>query len=79
MIDSVQPGLTIPVLEKPQLLDANFEFQFQTQSGQTYRVQESSNMVDWTTIETITGTDLRRIFRHPNAPSNGNFYRVVTP
>lgn len=79
MIDSVQPGLTIPVLEKPRLLDANFEFQFQTQSGQTYRVQESSNLVDWTTIQTLTGTDLPLIFRHSNAPSDGNYYRVVTP
>ena len=79
IIDSVQPGLSFTVLENPRFFEDNFEFQFQTQSGQTYRVQQSSNLVDWTTIQTITGTDLPAIFRHPNAPADANYYRVATP
>jgi len=78
-IDAVQPPVIAPVITNAKHIGANFEFNFQTQPGRTYRVLESSNLVNWSTRLSISGTQLPTVFRHTNAPPAGNFYRVVTP
>ncbi len=78
-IDSVQPGLTAPVLSDPQRIGADFQFHFPTQPGVSYRVLGSTNLTDWTTLQTLNATNSTALFRHTNAPASGNFYRVVTP
>jgi thiol-disulfide isomerase/thioredoxin len=79
MIDSVQPAIAIPTLNNAQRIGSDFEFNFQTQAGRSYRVLGSTNLVNWTTLQTLNGSTNVTTFRHTNPPPAGNFYRVVTP
>ena len=54
------------------------EFAMQTQPGRSYRVQGSTNLIDWTTLRTVTGASNAVLFSDTNAPSS-RFYRAVTP
>ena len=79
LIDAVQAPVPAPELSAARRLGADFEFTLQTQAGRSYRVQGSTDLVDWTTIRTITGTNSPVIFRDTNAPPERRFYRAVTP
>ena len=79
VIDSVQPAIAIPTLNNARRIGADFEFNFQTQIGRTYRVLGSTNLLNWTTLRTLNGSTNATTFRHTNASSARNFYRVVTP
>jgi len=79
VIDSVQPAIAIPTLNNARRIGADFEFNFQTQPGRSYRVLGSTNLVNWTTLQTLNGSTNATTFRHTNAPPARNFYRVVTP
>ncbi len=79
IIDTVQLGVSVPTLIAPRRDGADFEFSFQTEPGRSYRVQVSPNLVDWTTIRTVSGSTNATVFRHTNVPTSATFYRVVTP
>jgi thiol-disulfide isomerase/thioredoxin len=79
IIDSVQPAIIAPVLSNAQWIGADFQFDIPTQAGRTYRVQGSTNLASWTTLQTVNATNSSTVFRHTNAPAAGQFYRVVTP
>lgn len=79
IIDSVQPAIAIPTLNNARRIGADFEFNFQTQPGRSYRVLGSTNLSSWTTLQTLNGSTNVTTFRHTNAPPARNFYRVVTP
>ena len=79
IIDTVQPPLLAPLMTNAKRIGADFEFNFQTQPGRSYRVQGSTNLTSWTTLKTISGTNIPTVFRHTNAPPAQQFYRVVTP
>ncbi len=42
-------------------------------------VQGSTNLIDWTTLRTVTGSTNAIVFRDTNAPPARRFYRAVTP
>ena len=79
IIDSVQPGIAAPTLNNARRIGADFEFNFQTQPGRSYRVLGSTNLSNWTTLQTLNASTNATTFRHTNAPPARNFYRVVTP
>ena len=79
VIDTVQPSVPRPTLSAPRRIGLDFEFTMNTQTGRTYRVQASTNLVNWTTIRTITGSANPIAFRDTNAPPTRRFYRAVTP
>lgn len=79
IIDSVQPPMVPPQLTGARRVGADFEFNFQTQPGRTYRVLGGTNLVGWTALRTNAGTTNLTTFRHTNAPAPQYFYRVVTP
>lgn len=79
IIDSVQPPIAIPTLNNARRIGADFEFNFQTQIGRTYRVLGSTNLLNWTTLQTLNGSPNTTTFRHTNTQPARNFYRVVTP
>ncbi len=79
IINTVQPAIIAPQLNNPHRIGADFEFNFQTQPGRSYRVLSSTNFVSWTTLQTLNGSTNPSTFRHTNAPPASNFYRVVTP
>ncbi len=78
-IDTVQPPVVPPQLTNAKRIGANFEFNFQTQPGRTYRVLGSTNLTNWTALSTNASSTNLTLFRHTNAPTARNFYRVVTP
>jgi thiol-disulfide isomerase/thioredoxin len=78
-INAVQPPVMAPALSNARLLGADFEFNFQTQPGRTYRVLGSTDLMNWTSLGTHAGSTNLTTFRHTNAPPAGHFYRVVTP
>ena len=79
IIDTVQPPVSRPQLDAARRVGADFEFALQSQPGRTYRVQGSTNLVDWTTLRTVTGSTNAIVFRDTNAPPARQFYRAVTP
>jgi hypothetical protein len=79
LIDSVQPANVAPVLSQAQRVGNDFQFNFATQAGRSYRVLGSTNLASWATLQTIAATNGSALFRHTNAPAAGQFYRVVTP
>ncbi len=78
-IDAVQPAVIAPVITNPKRVGANFEFNFQTQPGRIYRVLGSTNLTIWTALSTNASSTNLTLFRHTNAPTARNYYRVVTP
>jgi thiol-disulfide isomerase/thioredoxin len=79
IIDTVQPAIIPPQLTAPVRNGTNFEFTFPTQTNRTYRVQASTNLINWTTLRTNNGTSGMILFRDTNAPMSRRFYRTVTP
>jgi len=79
VIDTVQSPATPPLLSAPRRVGGDFEFTLATQTGRWYRVEASTNLLNWTTFSTSTGSINPIVFRDTNAPSSQRFYRVVTP
>jgi len=79
IIDTVQPPVSRPQLNAARRVGADFEFALQTQPGRSYRVQGSTNLIDWTTLRTIAGSTNASVFRDTNAPPARRFYRAATP
>jgi hypothetical protein len=78
-IDAVQPAVPAPLITNAQRICADFEFTFFAEAGPTYRVQGTTNLVNWATLATFTGSNSLVVFRHTNAPPTRQLYRVVTP
>lgn len=82
IIDTVRPAPAIvppPQLTAPRRVGTDFEFTLTTQAGRTYRVETSTNLVNWVTLRSVAGAATPVVFRHTNAPPAGLFYRAVTP
>jgi hypothetical protein len=86
MLDSIRflttPLPRAPTLEQPQVHhDGVFEFQLQGQSGQSYTVQVSTNLVNWLTLTNVPGTTNAITIVDPSAATNGptRFYRTASP
>lgn len=78
-IDAVQGPVSPPQLSAARIDGADFEFSLQTQAGRSYRLQNSANLIDWTTFRTITGSNAPIIIRDTNRPPSRLYYRAVTP
>jgi putative pyrroloquinoline-quinone binding quinoprotein/putative pyrroloquinoline-quinone-binding quinoprotein len=72
--------------EKPSLLnphkrnDGSFEFQIAAQVGQSFTVQASTNLQDWSTVTNFVCDRLPKTLADPEATNfNSRFYRVVSP
>lgn len=79
VIDTVQAPAPPPQLSAPRSAGADFEFNLLTQPNRSYRVQVSSDLVNWTTFRTVTGSTNAIVFRDTDAPTGNRFYRAVTP
>ena len=83
IIDTVQAAVvppSPPIITAPRRTGTNnFEFTLTTQTNRTYRVEVSTNLINWTTLRTVNGTNAPQLFRETNAPTPRRFYRAVTP
>ncbi len=74
----VPPQLSAPTLLPSPGQFTQFQFTAGGLSGSSYRVESSSNLRDWTPVETGTVTGATRTFTYPRAAGNAPlFYRVV--
>ncbi len=82
IIDTVQPPAVPPLpslLTAPRWNGTNFEFTFSTQTNRIYRVEVSTNLVNWTTLRSVTNVVGAQLFRDTNAPLTRRFYRTIAP
>jgi thiol-disulfide isomerase/thioredoxin len=79
LIDAVQGPVNPAQLTAPRRVGNDFEFSLTTQLNRNYRVQTSSDLVNWATLRTVTGSTNTVLFRETNAPPSNRFYRAVTP
>jgi hypothetical protein len=79
VIDTVQAPVPPPQLTAPRSAGGDFQFTLVTQPNRSYRVQVSSDLTNWTTLRTVTGSTNGIVFRDTNAPAGNRFYRAVTP
>jgi len=75
VIDSVQAPA--PEITNARLTNGVFQFTFPGQRGRTNRVEGTSNLLDWTTVTNVFGTNAPITFRDVNAlPTERLFYRI---
>lgn len=55
---------------------SNFQFSYTANTGLSYIVQTSPDLINWTTISTNVAAGSPVLFDDPNATSNPGFYRV---
>jgi len=79
IIDTVQPPATTPQITGTQQVGADFQFTFHADANRTYRVEGTTNLVDWNTLWTVPGSNSPVQFVHTNAPPSLQLYRVATP
>src|SRR5437762_1405659 len=74
-IDSVQAPL--PQITGLRLTNGSFQFNFLGQRGRTNQVLCTSNLLNWTLLTNVTGTNLPILFRDTNIfPDPVRFYRL---
>lgn len=79
--NTVTITITTPTLVQPEQVTGSpgtFRFGFGTVNGKQYEVQASDNLVDWTTVTTLTATGTSLQFNDANMFSHSKrFYRIV--
>ena len=73
---------TAPALTAPKWFARNqFEFSFSAATLTNYTIQYSTNLVNWTSILELLGTNGSGTLTiiDPNATNNARFYRIVSP
>jgi plastocyanin len=55
---------------------SDFQFSYTANTGLSYIVQESSDLMNWTTLGTNVAAESPVLFDDPNATNNTGFYRV---
>lgn len=68
-----------PILHLPQWLTNRFEAQFIGQTGKVYTVQGSTDLIQWTTLFTVTNTTEQAPVIDPSPQLPFRFYRAVSP
>lgn len=75
ILDSVQAPA--PRITDARLTNGIFQFTFPGQRGRTNRVEGTSNLLDWTAVTNVFGTNAPITFRDTNAlPTDRRFYRI---
>ncbi len=72
------PAGIAPWLLNPSRIDSGLQFELNASPNQTYRLQGSSNLVNWVDLQIFTGTNSLIVLQDTSGPSH-RFYRAVTP
>jgi hypothetical protein len=80
-VDLVVTGTVPAQIQSPRLYDGNFTFNFGTANGQSYTVQQNTNlaMAGWTFYTNITGNGSIYQFATPVTNIPRRFFRVGSP
>jgi subtilisin-like proprotein convertase family protein len=60
-------------------VNSSFSFSFDSIAGQTYYIDMSTNLIDWSTVAKITATSSTTTFIDPNPADVGRYYRLRSP
>lgn len=76
ILEVVEPRC--PVLGGCVRIEGGLELEFVSEAGKEYRIQESADLVVWTTVETVAGNGDRVVIALPTSESGEGqrFYRV---
>jgi hypothetical protein len=67
-----------PTLSSPSLLSGGqFGFTLTGQSATSYWIEDSTNLLNWTTVATNTATNGTLVFTAPRSATGSRFYRAV--
>ncbi len=75
-----QPSITKDLASQMQVVDGHFRWEPFGEAGRRYRIQASTNLIDWQTVHTNNAVDLYRTFQFtdPATPDHPErFYRVL--
>jgi hypothetical protein len=75
-------SLVVPAIVNPRISTTNFLFSFQSTAGQSYTIlyKDSLNVVDWQTLQILTGDGTLRTITNPlTSTSSNRFFRVRSP
>jgi hypothetical protein len=73
----VTPVSTDTMVGSAGVANGEFSFTFQTTSGLIYAVQNSPDLVNWTTVTTVTASSSSMPFSDSFQPAASLYYRVV--
>jgi hypothetical protein len=66
-----------PFLESPLRVGSRTQLRFNSIRGETYRIESSQNLPDWTTAQTLVASDVMTIWLMPTNALAAEFYRIV--
>jgi hypothetical protein len=69
--------LTPPVLQSPQTANGTFSFTLDGPGGYLYRIDETTNFLTWTSVETVTNQTGSVAVSIPHVPSVATGYRAT--
>jgi len=75
----LQSGQLPPTVISSQSASKQFSFSYYAQPDLPYRIQESTNLIQWTTAYSATGSGQPSTYSEPLAGSGGKYFRVVSP
>jgi hypothetical protein len=78
-IDKIQAPADQPTLSNGTADPAGFQFSSTTQTNRVYRIETSTNLLDWITLGNVSGSGGSAAFRDTNPPAAKGFYRTATP
>jgi hypothetical protein len=75
----LQSGQLPPTVLSSQSSSNQFSFSYCAQPDLPYRIQESTNLIQWTDAYSATGGGQPSTYSEPLAGSGGKYFRVVSP
>jgi hypothetical protein len=75
----LQSGQLPPTVISSQSSSGQFSFSYCAQPDLPYRIQESTNLIQWSTAYSATGSGQPTTYSEPLADSGGKYFRVVSP
>jgi hypothetical protein len=75
----LQSGEIPPAILSSQSASNQFSFSYYAQPDLPYCIQESTNLIQWRTAYSATGSGQPSTYSEPLAGSSGKYFRVVSP
>jgi hypothetical protein len=75
----LQSGQLPPTVISSQSASNQFSFSYYAQPDLSYRIQGSTNLIQWTTTYSATGSGQPGTYSEPLAAGGGKYFRLVSP
>ena len=75
----LQSGQLPPTVISYQSASKQFSFSYYAQPDLPYRIQESTDLIQWTTAYSATGSGQPSTYSEPLSGSGGKYFRLVSP